>query len=473
MKRKIVYMAMWVGTLLSGCMTVGPDYNRPAIEISNVWPGETSTASVPSQWWREYNDSELDAMIDEALAHNEELKLAIARVDEARAALGIARADQFPGLSANASGSQNQISQKTGLGAPPGVDPVYGNVRATLNASYEIDFWGKYRRASEAARAILLSTQFSREAVRLTLIGDLSRSYFNMRALDAQIAVAQRAISTRFESLDLQRKRFDAGVVSELDLRQVEAEAAAAQALLPSLENRLAQQETAILVLLGRSPRAILNTAPGRGASIDRLAVPPAVPAGLPSDLLERRPDLRQAEEELIASNARIGQARAAFFPSISLTGFLGGESAVLADLFTAPAGIWMASASAAQKIFEGGRTVSQVSAAQAREQQALARYQAEIQNAFRDTLNALVAQRKAKETLEANQTRVTALRRALTLAQLRYDSGVASLLDLLDVERGLLDAELNRIEAQRAQLAATVDLYKALGGGWKSDTIR
>lgn len=473
MKYKIIYTAMWVGTLLSGCMTVGPDYRRPAIETSNVWPGETSTASVPSQWWREYNDLELDAMIEEALAHNEELKLAIARVDEARAVLGIARADQFPGLSANAAGSQNRTSQKTGLGAPPGADPVYGNVRATLNASYEIDFWGKYRRASEAARAILLSTQFSREAVRLTLIGDLSRSYFNMRALDAQIAVARRAISTRFESLDLQRKRFDAGVVSELDLRQVEAEAAAVQTLLPSLENRLAQQETAILVLLGRSPRAILSAAPGRGASIDRLAVPPAVPAGLPSDLLERRPDLRQAEEELIASNARIGQARAAFFPSISLTGFLGGESTILADLFTAPAGIWMASASAAQGIFEAGRTVSQVSAAQAREQQALARYQAGIQNAFRDTLNALVAQRKAKETLEANQTRVTALTRALTLARLRYDSGVASLLDLLDVERGLLDAELNRIEAQRAQLAATVDLYKALGGGWKSDTIR
>lgn len=470
MKRPVVFISMLIGALLSGCMTSGPDYRRPVIETSNVWPGENATAAIPAQWWRGYNDPELDAMIEEALAHNEDLKLAIARVDEARAALGIARADQFPGLSANAGGSHNRISQKTGLGPPPGVDPIYGNVRATLNASYEIDFWGKYRRAAEAARASLLSMEFNREAVRLTLVCDVSRGYFNMSALDAQIAVARRTVSTRLESLGLQRKRFDAGAASELELLEVEAEAAAAQALLPSLENRLARQETALLVLLGRSPRAILSTVPGRGAPIDGLTVPPAVPAGLPSDLLERRPDLRQAEEELIASNARIGQARAAFFPSISLTGFLGGESTVLADLFTAPAGIWLASASAAQGIFEAGRTASQVSAAQAREQQALARYQAGIRNAFRDTLDALVAQRKAKETLEAHQTRVNALQRALRLARMRYDSGVASLLDVLDVERGLLDAELNRIEAQRDQLAATADLYKALGGGWKSD---
>jgi multidrug efflux system outer membrane protein len=271
-------------------------------------------------------------------------------------------------------------------------------------------------------------------------------------------------------SLAQQRERFAAGVASELELRQVEAEAAAAQALLPVLESQLARQETALSVLLGRSPREIVGSTPERGAAIEALTVPPAVPAGLPSDLLEHRPDLRQAEQQLIAANARIGQAKAAYFPTISLTGLLGGESTKLADLFSAPARIWQASGSAAQTVFDAGRTGSRVKAAKAREQQALAQYQSAIQNAFRDTLDALVAQRKARETLDAEQARVNALESALSHARLRYENGVTSLLDVLDAERGLLAAELNRVEAQRAQLAATADLFKALGGGWESD---
>jgi len=236
------------------------------------------------------------------------------------------------------------------------------------------------------------------------------------------------------------------------------------------LETQLARQETALSVLLGRSPRAIVGSTPERGAAIEALTVPPAVPAGLPSDLLEHRPDLQQAEQQLVAANARIGQAKAAYFPSITLTGFLGGESTTLADLFSAPARIWEVSGSAAQLVFDAGRTGSRVKAAQAREQQALAQYQSAIQNAFRDTLDALVTQRKARETLDAEQARVAALQSALDHARLRYKNGVSSLLDVLDAERGLLAAELNRVEAQRVQLAATADLYKALGGGWESD---
>ncbi|MFZ5861758.1 MAG: efflux transporter outer membrane subunit [Nitrospirota bacterium] len=460
--------AALIAASIAGC-TLGPDYRRQAIDTPDAWPTPATAATVPNEWWRGYQDPALDAMVQEALAHNADLRLAIARVDEARASLGVARADQWPGVSANAAAARTRTSEDLPLALPAGVDPINNNMRATLDASYEIDLWGKYRRATEAAKADLLATEFSRDAVRLALIAEVSRGYFNLRALDAQVAITRRTVSTRLDSLALQRKRFEAGVASELDLRQVEADAAAAQALLPVLETQLARQETALAVLLGRSPRAIVGATPERGVAIEALTVPPAVPAGLPSDLLEHRPDLRQAEQQLVAANARIGQAKAAYFPTISLTGLVGGESTSLADLFGAPARIWQVSGSAAQAVFDTGRTGSRVKAAKAREQQTLAQYRSAIQNAFKDTLDALVAQRKARETLDAEQARVAALQSALDLARLRYQNGVSSQLDVLDAERGLLAAELSRVEAQRVQLAATADLYKALGGGWES----
>jgi outer membrane protein, multidrug efflux system len=462
-----IVAATLAAVLLTGCMAIGPDYRRPRVDTPEQWPGTTTAEPVSAAWWNAYGDPVLDRMVEDALGYNTDLRFAVARVDEARAVLGISRADQVPGVSANASASRNRASQDSVLGIPPGVDPEFSDYRATLSASYEIDFWGKYRRATEAARAELLAARSNREAVRLTLIADVARGYFNLRALDAQVVVTRRTIATRLASTALQRKRFEAGVASEFDLRQVEAQIAQAQALLPAFERRVAEQETALAVLLGRSPRAIVTAPVERGAAIDALALPPAVPAGLPSNILERRPDVRQAEQQLIAANARIGQAKAAYYPSISLTAFLGGESAALSDLFSTPARVWQAGGSAAQPIFDAGRIGQQVEQARAREQQLLARYASAIQNAFKDTLDALVAQRTARAALDAEQARVTALQNAYKLAQLRYDNGVSSLLDVLDVERGLLDAELNRIEAQRAQLAATADLFKALGGGW------
>jgi multidrug efflux system outer membrane protein len=453
-------------TALAGCMTVGPDYQRPQVETPEQWPGATATETLSSTWWRAYGDPVLDQMVDDALLHNLDLRRAIARVNEARAALGITRADQYPGVSANASASRNRISQESAL-TPPGFDPKYTDYRATLDASYEIDFWGKYRRATEAARAELLGSQFNREAVRLALIADVAKSYFNLRALDAQVAITRRTISTRQASTALQRMRFEAGVASEFDLRQVEAEAAQAQALLPTIEQQLASQETALAVLLGRSPRAIVAQPVERGAAMDALTAPPSVPSGLPSEMLERRPDLRQAEQSLVAANARIGQAKAAYYPSISLTGFFGGESSTLSGLFNAQARVWQFAGSAAQTVFDAGRTGAQVGVAEARQQQALAQYQSAIQNAFKDALDALVAQRKARESMEAEQIRIDALQSSMRLAQLRYDNGISSLLDVLIAERSLLDAQLNRVSAQRAQLAATADLFKALGGGW------
>ncbi len=467
MKRIHQIAALLGYAALAGCMSVGPDYQRPPIDAPAQWPGATATEPVSATWWTAYGDPVLDQMVAEALVHNLDLRLAIARVEEARAALGITRADQYPGVAANASASRNRTSQSSALSLPPGTDPKYSDYRVTLDASYEIDFWGKYRRASEAARAQLLGSQFSREAVRLALIADVAKGYFSLRALDAQVEITRRTISTRLASTALQRMRFEAGVASEFDLRQVEADAAQAQALLPGIERQLAAQETALGVLLGRSPRAIVGQPIERGATMDALTAPPSVPSGLPSAMLERRPDLRQAEQSLIASNARIGVAKAAFYPSISLTGFFGAESTSLSSLFDAPSRIWQYAGSAAQTVFDADRTRSQVGVAQARQQQALAQYQSAIQNAFKDALDALIAQRKAREVMDAEQLRIDALQSSMKLAQLRYDNGISSLLDVLVAERALLEAQLNRVEAQRAQLAAAADLFKALGGGW------
>ena len=452
---------------MAGCMTVGPDYQRPKVDTPEQWPGSVAGPAVAPTWWQIYGDPVLDRMVGEALLHNLDLRVAIGRVDEARAALGITRADQFPAVTAGATASRNRISQESVISVPPGVDPKYNDYRVTVNASYEIDFWGKYRRATEAARAELLASTFNREAVRLSLIAETAKGYFALRALDAQVAITRRTLSTRQASTALQRLRFEAGVASEFDLRQVEAETAQAQALLPSIEQRLAAQETALSVLLGRSPRAIAAQSMDRGSAIEALTAPPSIPAGLPSEILERRPDLRQAEQTLVAANARIGQARAAYYPSISLTGFFGTESSVLSGLFDPQARMWQFAGSAAQTVFDAGRTKSQVGVAEARQQQALAQYQSAIQNAFKDTLDALVAQRKAREVMEAEQRRIEALDSAMRLAQLRYDNGVASFLELLIAERALLDAQLNQVEAQRAQLSASADLFKAMGGGW------
>jgi len=456
-----------VAAAMPGCMTVGPDYQRPQVETPEQWPGPAAAPAVSPTWWHAYGDPVLDRMVDEALQHNLDLRLAIARVDEARSALGITRADQYPAITAGAGASRNRISQETVISVPPGVDPKYNDYRVTLNASYEIDFWGKYRRATEAARAELLASSFNREAVRIALIADTAKGYFALRALDAQVAITRRTLSTRQASTALQRLRFEAGVASEFDLRQVEAETAQAQALLPSIEQRLAAQETALSVLIGRSPRAIAAQPMDRGSALEALTAPPSVPAGVPSEVLERRPDLRQAEQVLVAANARIGQARAAYYPSISLTGFFGTESFVLSGLFDPQARMWQFAGSAVQTVFDAGRTKSQVGVAEARQQQALAQYQSAIQNAFKDALDALIAQRKAREVMEAEQRRIEALNSAMKLAQLRYDNGVASFLELLVAERALLDAQLNQVDAQRAQLSASADLFKAMGGGW------
>lgn len=463
---------------LAGCFNLAPEYQRPATELPADWSVSdgTSAATVGAPWWKIYGDTELDRLVDEALAHNANLAVAVARVDEARALLGETRAGQFPVVDATLSRDRTQSSLLKATPLPAGAERRSDNYRSTLNVSYEFDLWGRLRNATAAARAELLATEAARETVRITLVADVVQAYFSLRSLDEQVTATERSLATRAESLALQKQRLEAGVISEFEYRQLEAEELSVRAQLPVIERQRSQQENALAVLLGKSPRAIyagmaVETA---GMTDDESAEKTQallVPAGLPSELLLRRPDLVEAEQRLIAANARIGAARAAYFPSLSLTGFIGGESAALSQLFTSSANTWQVAASMTQPIWNAGRVGDQVDAANARQRQTLARYQLAIQNAFREVRDAIVAQTKTREQFDAEDQRAAALRDSLRLARLRYEAGVASQINVLDAERNLLAAELNRSGALRAQRAAVADLFKALGGGWSPDS--
>ncbi len=468
-------------SLMAGCQSLPfslPLFKRPVAELPATWPAlvegkegaaasESKAAPIPvERWWTLYNDKALDTLVDEALQHNRDLALAVARVDEARALSNAAESQRYPALNATLQRDRTRASE---LGAfPLPASAIERNdARAQLNFSYELDLWGRLRNASAAARADLLATQAARDTVRLTLVTDVVRGYFNLQAFDAQVAVTRQTVSLRADNLKLQRVRNTAGLTSDFQLRQLEAEVAAAQAQLPALERSRTSEELALAVLLGRSPRAITEANVQRNA--DSIEPPtPVVPEGLPSDMLLRRPDIVQAEQRLIAANARIAVARAAMFPRISLTGYLGGESGALGDLLTAPARIWQIAFGLAQPIFQAGRLGAEVEAVRARERQAIEQYQKALQEAFREVRQALSAQTRSREIFEAETARVTALRDTLRLARIRNENGLASQLDVIDAERNLLMAELNRLDALRARRVAVADLVKALGGGWE-----
>lgn len=466
--RRLILLALTSG-LLSAC-AIGPDYQRDTPPLPDAWrlDAEAHKPALDARWWTRFDDPVLDALIAAAEQHNQDLRLAVARVDEARALAGIAQADLLPSLNASAQGSRARGST-VGLQPAPG-RPIVEDKQAAATLSFELDLWGKLRRANEAAQASLLASQANRDAVRLTLLAQVAQGYFSLRALDEQFSLAESTLATRQQALLLQEKRFKGGITSELDYRQAQAEAAVAAAAVPALAQQAQQAESALAVLVGRSPRDIVAGGLPRGKAIGALTAPPAVPAGLPSSLLTRRPDLQAAEQNLVAANARIGVARAAFLPSISLTGLLGSESVALNNLFNGPAATWSFAANLAMPLFDFGKTAAGVDAASARQRQALAQYQLAIQTAFKEAQDALVAHRKTREAAEARATQVGALKRSLRLARLRYDNGYSSYLEVLDAERGLFQAELDAIDAQRQRLSATVELYKALGGGWQAD---
>src|SRR5437899_8002635 len=360
--------------LLAGCANLKPDYTKPAVDLPVGWrdaPADGVQAR-DARGWKVYGDPVLARLVDEALAHNANVMLAIARVDEARAALSATSADQRPQVSAGANRSRTRVSQRGPVPLSPDVNPEFNNTRATVGVSYEIDLWGRLRNATQAARADLLATEAARETVLITLTSDVAQAYFALRAFDGQLEATRRSLAARSEALGMQKKRFDVGDISEFDYRQLQADVAAERALLPVLELQRAQQENALAVLLGKSPRAIYEDAFEAGSDPEGQTALIVVPAGLPSDLLLRRPGLVQGAQTLLAANARVAVARGAYFPTVSLTGYLGSESVALSDLFTGPAGIWQAALALGQPIYAGGRLDAQLQAAGARERQAL-----------------------------------------------------------------------------------------------------
>lgn len=463
-----ILVATAMAVLIAGC-AVGPDYRRPDVELPAAWQGAPAEGvkGVRDRWWTLYADPVLERLVEEALASNLDLARAAARVDEARALLRIADAQFWPWVDAAAQADRSRSSERTAMRLPLGTPLERTNYRAQLNVAYEVDLWGRLRRGSEAAQATLLATEAARYTVRIALASEVAISYYTLVALDSQVEATRRSLQLRSEGLELQRARYAAGLINDFTLKQLEGEVAAARALLPPLQARRTAEELALAVLLGRSPRAIMEDAFAVAADRSGLAAA-VIPEGLPSDLLLRRPDVVEAEQRLIAANARIGEARAQLFPRIGLTGYLGSESASLSDLFTGPAAIWQVAFGLAQPIFQGGRLLGEVEAMEARQRQALAGYQKTLQEAFREVRTALSTQSRAREAYESEGMRVAALTESLRLALIRYKTGLLSQLEVIDAERNLLQAELNRIDALRAQRAAVADVVRALGGGWE-----
>ena len=465
MNNKYLFYLCFSTIVLSGC-NLAPEYQRPLAELPETWqaaPAQGQVAPV-ERWWTLYRDATLDRLVEEALTYNQDLALATARLDEARALARVADAELVPAIDAAFQRDRTRRSDSTATRFPGALEN--NNYRAQVNVSYELDLWGKLRGAAKAAQADLLATTAARETVRISLTASVVQSYYALIALDAQVDATRKALDLRQHDLRLQRVRSDAGLINDFSLRQLEAEVAAAQAQLPALESRRTSEELALGVLLGRSPRALLQDNVTRTAG-NAAPAAPVIPPNLPSSLLLRRPDVVTAEQRLIAANARIGVARATLFPSIGLTGYLGSESAALSNLFSGPAGIWQLGFGLAQPIFQGGRLFGEIEAVEARERQALAQYQKTLQTAFREAHDALLGQVRAREAFDAENARVVALTEALRLARIRFVNGMTSQLEVLDAERNLLNAELNRADALRAQRSAVANVVKALGGGW------
>jgi multidrug efflux system outer membrane protein len=460
-----IVIILLIALALAGC-AIGPDYKRPAIDTPKAWRVEAAEAKDVANmaWWEQFNDPVLNDFIQTALRENYDLKIAAARVEQFVGQYMVARSRFFPQIFGGGSGGQQRASER-------GVTPIPDTLRnpatiyeAGFNASWEIDVWGRLRRLTEAARADLLSSEEGRRAVILTLVASVANGYVNLRDLDKQLDISINTAKTREGSYKLFTLRFEAGIISEVELSQVKSEYEQALARVPFIQKQVTQQENGLSVLLGKNPGSI-----ARGKSIDELVLP-AVPEGLPSDLLERRPDIRQAEADLIAANARIGAAKALYFPTISLTGAFGWASTNLSSLFTGPAQAWAWAGTFAGPVFTGGAITGNYQASEAIQQQTLFQYQKAIQNAFREVDDSLTDQKQTREQLEAQKRQVAALSDYARLARLRYDEGYTSYLEVLDAERSLFNAQLEYAQSQGVLFQALVNLYKSMGGGWVAE---
>ena len=460
--------AAWVTALafllFTGC-AVGPNYKRPPVTVPDSYRGLAPNAgsqSAPSlaeeKWWTIFQDEQLQVLIRQALTQNYDVRIAATRVLEAQAVLGITRADQYPTITGGASTANVRVPRTKDL-------PEFETSSNEVNLSlfWELDFWGKFRRATESARAALLATEWGENAVISSLVSNVASAYFQLRELDAEMEISQHTLASRKESLRLVEIRARGGTTSLMDVRQSEQLVYTAAATIPDLERRIEQQENLISILLGRNPGPIT-----RGRPLVENPLLPTVPAGLPSSLLERRPDIQAAEQQLVAANARIGVAKAAYFPQITLTATGGYQSSALTGLFSGPAGFWTFGGQLLQPIFTGGRLRSNVRLTEAQKQEAVLVYQQRIQQSFREVSDSLIAYGKNQEFRQQQELLTVAALDATRLADVRYRGGVTSYLEVLDSDTRTFDAQLNLARAQLNERLALVQLYNALGGGWQ-----
>jgi len=464
-------LVLLIAILSAGC-AVGPNYQRPATAVPQSFrapeplPPSQAASIADLKWFEVFHDEKLQELVRTALERNYDLRDAVARVEEARAGLGITRSNQFPTVGAGAAVDINRLSRDGATPIPsqllPSQNRNFGTAALQL-LSFEIDIWGKLRRATEAARANLLGAEENRKAVVTTLVSDVATSYLTLRELDYTLEISKRTLETREQSLGLTRSRQVGGVATQLDLRQAEQLVYTAAETIPEIQREIGQGENRISLLLGENPGSVV-----RGRGLTEQDFPPEVPAGLPSALLERRPDIRAAEQNLIAANAEIGVARAAYFPQLSLSGALGGASTQLTSLFSGPHATWSLVPQVTQPIFTAGRIKSNVQLAQAERERALIQYERTIQTAFAEVSDALIAHQRVRESREKQEALVAALTDRLRLAYLRYRGGVDTQLNALDADRDLFQAELDLARIRLQEVLTVVELYKALGGGWQ-----
>jgi len=461
---------VFFAAMLAASCTLGPNYKRPAVAVPASYRAPQATATDRSlanlRWFELFGDDTLTQLVRTALQQNFEVKIAAERVLQARAAYGITRADQMPSIGASADLAAVRSSQRGAApGIPAGADTGVSYVEAGFSVGWELDVWGRLRRLSEAARAQYLATEEGRRGVITTLVADVSETYLVLRALDLELDIARRTRDAGTNSLRLTETRRNGGVASALDVRQAEQLLFTATGQIASLEGEIAQAENALSLLLGQVPGDV-----PRGRALDRLQGPPEVPAGLPSDLLERRPDIRQAEQQLVAANAQIGAAKAEYFPRISLTGFFGAQSRALSDLLTGPARLASAGLGAAAPVFDGGRRRANVHLAEAVQREAIVQYQRAIYTALREVSDALAAHAKTTEQRGQQERLVNTLGESARLATERYRGGLDSYLPVLDAQRNLFQGELDLARVRQRELSSIVQLYRALGGGWAPD---
>ncbi|MCL5023145.1 MAG: efflux transporter outer membrane subunit [Nitrospirae bacterium] len=449
--------------LVTGCMA-GPDYVRPHADMPEAFRYEEKEArdTANTAWWKQFQDPVLDALIAEALTSNKNIKIAAANVEQAAGVLLQVRSPLFPQIGYSGGGTKERASE-SGAVQLSGVPNPQTSYQALASASWEVDLWGRIRRFTEAARANLLASEEARRGVILSLVGSVAGSYVQLLGLDEQLNISKRTLETYAESVRLFELQFRYGQVSQMNVEQARSQYETAAAAIPLIESQIAQTENALSVLLGRNPGPI-----PRGKTLNELMTP-AVPAGLPSDILENRPDIRQAEQNLIAANAQIGAAKALYYPTISLTGTLGFASADLANLFKGPARLWSYAGSFAGPIFTGGSVSGQVKEAEAGKKAALLGYELAIQSAFADVENALVARRKLIDQIQAQERLVKANSEYVRLARLQYNGGYSPYSTVLQAEQQLFPSELNYAQYRASLFISLVKIYKAMGGGWVS----